>query len=271
MAKVVACIIARTVSKRLPLKVLRDVYPSVSMIEFLIDRVKTVNVVDDVYICTSMEQVDDILEDVAIRKQVKIYRGSADMVIERMLAVGKLEHADILIRITGDNPFTAVEYIPLQLLLMQEKQLDYVRVIDVPIGATAELMTQSALLKCNEMMDPTMSEYLMLYMFDPANFKCGVIKPFKEDFGNYSVTVDTYTDFERARRILKYTNWKPGDLLKHKDILDIFQDHSKELPGKQIKKEGDIKLPYGKTMTFAAFKNDIDNRIRQSELVQVYE
>ncbi|NOS93106.1 MAG: hypothetical protein HOP30_14385 [Cyclobacteriaceae bacterium] len=271
MAKVVACIIARTVSKRLPLKVLRDIYPSVSMIEFLIDRVRTVKHVDEIYICTSKEQVDDILEDVANRKQVKIYRGSADMVIERMLAVGKLEQADVLIRITGDNPFTAIEYIPLQLSLMQEKQLDYVRVIDVPIGATAELMTYDALMRCNEMMDPTMSEYLMLYMFDPANFKCGVIKPFKEDFGSYSVTVDTYIDFERAKGILKYANWKPGQELMHKHILDLFQDQSKELPGKQIKSEGDIKLPYGKTMTFAAFKNDIDNRIRQSELVQLYE
>ncbi len=271
MTKVVACIIARTVSKRLPLKVLRDIYPSISMIEFLIDRVKAVKEVNEVYICTSTEQPDDILEDVAIRKQVKIYRGSADMVIERMLAVGKHENADVLIRITGDNPFTAVEYIPLQLSLMQDKNLDYVRVIDVPIGATAELMTHAALLKCNEMMDPTMSEYLMLYMFDPTNFKCGVIKPFREDFGSYSVTVDTYMDFERARGILKYANWKPGSSLMHKTILDLFLDHDKNLPGKQIKSEGDIKLPYGRTMTFAEFKNDIDNRIRQSEMIQLYE
>ena len=123
MAKVIACIIARTVSKRLPLKVLRDIYPSISMIEFLISRVKSVNEVSDVYICTSREQEDDILEDVAFRNRVKIYRGSADMVIERMLAVGKIEQADVLIRITGDNPFTAIEYIPTQLSLMQEKKI----------------------------------------------------------------------------------------------------------------------------------------------------
>jgi spore coat polysaccharide biosynthesis protein SpsF len=271
MAKVVACIIARTVSKRLPLKVLRDIYPSISMIEFLIARVKSVQEVSEIYICTSTEQVDDILEDVAYSNQVKIYRGSAEQVIERMLAVGNLEQADILIRITGDNPFTAIEYIPQQLSLLLEKKLDYVRVIDVPIGATAELMTYSALFRCNDRMDPNMSEYLMLYMFDPSNFRCGVVKPFREDFGNYSVTVDTYTDFERAKGILKYSKWKPGDSLMQKQILALFQDDSKDLPGKQIKSEGDIKLPYGKTVTFAAFKSDIDSRIRQSELVQLYE
>ena len=42
MAKIVACIIARTVSQRLPLKVLRDIRNGVSIIELLIDRIKTI-------------------------------------------------------------------------------------------------------------------------------------------------------------------------------------------------------------------------------------
>jgi len=41
MAKVVACIIARTVSQRLPLKVLRDFVPHLCMLDFLIQYAKT--------------------------------------------------------------------------------------------------------------------------------------------------------------------------------------------------------------------------------------
>ena len=101
MAKVVACVIARTVSKRLPLKILRDLKPGLSMIDFLIQRIKSVDKIDEIYLCTSEEAVDDILADVVSRNGIKLYRGSADAVIERMLAVGDIEKADVLIRITG--------------------------------------------------------------------------------------------------------------------------------------------------------------------------
>jgi spore coat polysaccharide biosynthesis protein SpsF len=271
MAKVVACIIARTVSKRLPLKVLRDVYPGISMIDFLISRIKEVKEIDEIYLCTSTESVDDILEDIAFRNRIKIYRGSAEMVIERMLAVGEMENADVLLRITGDNPLTATEYIPLQLSMLVNKNLDYVRVVDVPIGATAELMTRKALIKCNQLMDPMMSEYLMLYLFDPKNFKCGVVKPFKTDFGSYSVTVDTPEDFARARNILAELDWRPNLIISFSKIVEIFEDNNIQLSGKIIKSGGDIKLPYGKTISIEAFKEDMNNRIINSEIVRLYE
>src|SRR5688572_24179833 len=111
MGKVISCIIARTVSKRLPLKVLRSIGGEYTMLDFMIKRLKRVSSIDEIYICTSQEDVDDILEDIAIRNNVKIYRGSPDNVIERMLGAGDLADADLIMRITGDNPFTAVEYI----------------------------------------------------------------------------------------------------------------------------------------------------------------
>jgi spore coat polysaccharide biosynthesis protein SpsF len=271
MAKVVACIIARTVSKRLPLKVLRDLHTGVSMLEFLIRRIKAVECIDEVYVCTSKENVDDILEDVAVRCNVKLYRGSADEVIERMIAVGNLEKADILLRITGDNPFTSTEYIPGQLSLLLEKKLDYTRVIEVPIGATAELMTFDALKKCNEMMDPSVSEYLMLYMFEPKNFRCGVIKPFTENFSDYSLTVDTYNDFERSRGLLKALEWEVGRAVLLSDVMKVYQNENISLVARKISSGGDVKLPYGKVVPFSEFSADMQRRVDESTLVKLYE
>ena len=164
MAKVVACIIARTVSTRLPLKIFRDLTPGISMIEFLIKRIKSVQEIDEVYLCTSTESVDDIMEDVASRNGVKLFRGSADEVIQRMISVGEIESADVLLRITGDNPLTSTEYISHQIQFLIENQLDYVRVVDVPIGATAEVISFAALKDCYSKMDKSVSEYLMLFL-----------------------------------------------------------------------------------------------------------
>ena len=202
MTKTVACIIARTTSVRLPLKVLRSLFEQYAVIDFIIERVKKVEMINDIYICTSYEPVDDILEDVARRNGVKIYRGDPTNIIERMLSVGEIENADNLIRITGDNPFVSFEYINDQIKALVNNKLDYIRLVDVPIGATAEVMTYDALKKCSRIMNQDYSEYLMLYMFDPENFKCGVIRPLDGDFSGQSITVDTKEDLKKAKDIL---------------------------------------------------------------------
>jgi spore coat polysaccharide biosynthesis protein SpsF len=259
--KVVACVIARTVSTRLPLKVLRELHDGLSMLDYLIQRIKLVKKIDEIYICTSVEPIDEILEDVARRNNVKIYRGSAEQVIERMLSVAKIERADVLLRITGDNPFTSFEYLDLQLEMMQEHALDYVRLIDVPLGATAEVMATQALIRCNDLMDPNVSEYLMLFIFDPTNFRCGVIKPVKEDWSSYSITVDTPDDLRRTHGVLRLHN---GDVLRItlKEIVHVLQKH--DLPATSIAPVGKVKLPFGKEVSFAEFKDDMNRRIAAS-------
>jgi len=270
MAKVVACIIARTVSKRLPLKVLRDLNSGLSMLDFLITRINTVKSIDEVYLCTSEEPVDDILEDVAKKHKIKLYRGSADSVIERMLAVSEIENAEILLRITGDNPLASIEFVDLQIDLLKNNNLDYVRVVDVPIGATIEVMTSNALEKCYHIMDPSVSEYLMLFLFEPQNFKCGIIKPFKEDFSHYSITVDTPNDLIRTKGILELANVEPSKILL-KDIIEIYNYNLDKFPAMVIQQGGSIKYPFEKVITFEEFSLDMKRRKDQSKLFTLHE
>jgi spore coat polysaccharide biosynthesis protein SpsF len=270
MAKVVACVIARTVSKRLPLKILRDLKPGLSMIDFLIQRIKSVDKIDEIYLCTSEEAVDDILADVASRNGIKLYRGSADAVIERMLAVGDIEKADVLIRITGDNPFASVEFINHQLELLENRNLDYVRVVDVPIGSTTEVMTTDALKRCYNTMDPSVSEYLMLFLFEPNHFRCGIIKAFKDDYSSYSVTVDTPDDLIRTKGILELL-YQKGLNFKLSDLITVYNDSNVKLPAMKISLGGNIKYPYDKIITFDEFSNDMNRRKENSTMIKLYE
>jgi spore coat polysaccharide biosynthesis protein SpsF len=239
------------------------------MIEFLIQRVKTVSEIDEIYLCTSIESVDDIMEDIANRNDIKLYRGSADAVIERMLAVGELEKADVLLRITGDNPLTSVEYIPQQLTLLENNQLDYVRVVDIPIGATPEIMTTSALQHCYSLMDPSASEYLMLFLFEPNHFKCGIVRVFQEDYANYSLTVDTPNDLDRTRGILQLIRKQPVEILLS-DIIQIYTDQTVHLPAIKILPGGSIKYPYEKIISFEEFSADMMRRKQNSTVLNIY-
>lgn len=272
MPKVVACIIARTVSKRLPLKVLRDFAPHISMLDFLIQSVKTQQVIDEIYLCTSAEPVDDILEDVAARNNIKIYRGAADEVIERLLSVGAIENADILIRITGDNPFTAVELIQTQVQFLLDKKLDYVRATDLPLGATAEVFTYDALRRCNQLMDPSVSEYLMLYLFEPRNFACGVIEAYPKDLSAYSLTVDNPNDFIRSKNILAALHFDGNYRnIRFENIVAILENDAIDLPAKIIGASGTVKFPFDKVITYQEFKADMERRVQQSAQLKLYE
>lgn len=272
MPKVVACIIARTVSQRLPLKVLRDMRPHLGMLDFLIQYVKAQDAVDEVYVCTSREPVDDILVDVSNRNGVKHYRGSSDEVIQRMLAVGEIENADILIRITGDNPFTAADLIGSQVEFLVKENLDYVRIGDMPVGGTTEVFTREALMRCNQMMDPKVSEYLMLYMFEPKHFKCGVIKAFEKDYSDYSLTVDQPDDFTRTKIILEAIgfsgNFKELSISK---VLEVISDDEIEMPARIIKPSGSVKLPFDKVISYKEFQEDMARRREASLLLKLYE
>lgn len=259
--KTVACIIARTVSTRLPLKVLRSVYDDVSILDFMITRLKQVEEIDEIYLCTSNESVDDILEDAAENNKIKIYRGSPDKVIDRMLDVAEITKADNLIRITGDNVFTSYEYIGEQIKALDINKLDYCRIINVPIGATSEVIKVSALKHCYDNMDASVSEYLLLYIFNPDKYKCGVIKIDKQDYSNMVITVDTPNDLNRTKEILKiYPKEKMN--IKLLDIIEIIQTNN--ISNSYYLPSGDVKLPYGKIIPFSEFQEDMKNRIKNS-------
>ena len=264
--KTVACIIARTTSTRLPLKFARHVSKDLRLLDYIIMRLKGVARIDEIYLCTSDEPSDDIMEDIASSLGINIYRGSSEIVIERMINVAAITNADNIIRITGDNVFSSIEYIDRQIEVLESRHLDYVRLIDVPVGATTEVMTVEALKRCYRAMDPTVSEYLMLYMFEPKNFKCGVVKPFSEDYSQYSLTVDTIEDLLRTRALfsaLEVSNITPLRI-RLSDLVSVLD----EVPYSEMENNMLVKLPFGETMSYKDFNEDMQRRVDSSLRVE---
>jgi spore coat polysaccharide biosynthesis protein SpsF len=258
MSKTIACVIARTTSSRLPLKVLRLVNDEYRMIDFILQRLKKVSNINDIYLCTSDDPVDDIMEDIALVNGVKLYRGSAESVIDRLVAVADLEYADNIIRITGDNVFTSIEHLQRQIEIHNDEQLDYTRIIGVPLGATAEVIKSTALKHCYDRIDKAISEYLLLYLFCPEIYVCGVITLNDlKDSSNYSVTVDTPLDLIRTREIIKLYCNNPLDITL-KEILAIIDDNG--LSETVISSTDLVKMPYGVEITFASFQENMCDR-----------
>lgn len=261
--KIVACIIARTNSTRLPFKVLRNIVNYKCMLDVIIDRIKLSKGIDEIYLCTSNVPEDEILEDVAEQNQIKIYRGDPIQVIERMLTVSEKENAQYVIRITGDNVFTDPYILSRQIEFHLDNVLEYSRTEYLPIGTTAEVISSNALKRCYNNIDPRQSEYLMLYMFNPVNYKCGVIIPYDKDFSKYTLTVDTKEDLIRTKKIANIL----GDGFYRANVSKIINIiETCNIKNALFNNESPVKFPDNKLITYSEFRYLMDKRINDSQV-----
>jgi len=263
--KNIACIIARTNSSRLPKKVLRKVN-NIKMIEYIIRKLKKSKLLDKIFLCTSNDSSDSVLVDIAKKEEIDFYCGHPENVLERMLAVGEIECADNLLRITGDNIFSDEVFIDLMLKHHLEEKADYTRTEKLPIGVTAEVMTLSSLKKCASTIDPLFSQYLMLYMFQPMINKCLVLLPTEKlSRPNWSLTVDTMSDWERTKKIIGSRK----ELLSYDDILKICEEQ--KIDNLEFVNGGQVKFPADVIMSFEAVRHELENRIAKSLTIEITE
>ena len=74
-------ITVRSASTRLPKKCLLSFGKNLNVLEHIINRSKFFKI--NPIICTSIDKSDDIIEDIAIKKNVKVFRGSLKNKLKR--------------------------------------------------------------------------------------------------------------------------------------------------------------------------------------------
>ena len=255
--KVVCCIVARTNSTRLPQKVLQKVSGR-KMIEHIIERMKLVFAPGEIYIATSSHPDDLILSDIGRDNDVQVYRGSELSVIDRLLDIAEIESAEFVVRVTGDNIYTDSRLLELLVSRTVDENVDYARVEGAPIGVTAEVMRVSALKRCLQSIEPELSEYLMLYMFNPKEYESLVIDVSGWVPSFASLTVDTPEDWERT----KFIESEIGNenIVTLSDIVNL--SFNKKIPNFFLDKDALVKLPKGQNISLEKFSE------RQSLLAQ---
>lgn len=264
--KNIVCIIARTNSTRLPHKTILDIGEK-KMIEHIIDSMKELRYADKIYLCTSVDEEDKVLIEIAKKNGIEAYAGSRDSVIDRMLDVAKLENADNLLRVTGDNIFTDPIILDYALKEHMEKNADYTRAEQLPIGVTGEVMKVSAVKDCYSKIEPNKSEYLAVYMFNPDDYKClTILPPEKFNCPYKTLTVDTPEDWERTEFIFRNT------VEKRIYLGDIVSLSGKmEIPYYDMDRNGMVKLPDNEVITYTEFRKMYDLRITKSMQVLMEE
>ena len=94
---------ARLSSQRLPNKVLKKIN-GIPLIEYSVNRIKTLFKNSKILIATSNHPSDDALAAYCLENNINFYRGSLNNVAKRMFYAAKKLKAKSFVRISGDSP-----------------------------------------------------------------------------------------------------------------------------------------------------------------------
>lgn len=200
-------ITARAGSTRLPGKVLRPIYKSTSMLEFLIYRLKRSYITSRLVLTTGTREENDIIEEVGLKCDVPVIRGPEEDVLERVnLCLKSEKDVDIIGRVTADNPLTDPKLIELQLEKMNSLEYDYSYCLECPTGMAADLWTTECFKRMyNLATTSNHKEHINSWIWENhEKNKILWFNPPEEFKGrDMSVTIDTESDYQHVKKIIE--------------------------------------------------------------------
>lgn len=225
--KVVAVISARMASRRFPGKVMAQILGR-PVLSLLIERAKRAKTVDEIVVGTTTKSEDDRIAVLAKREGVEVFRGSESDVLGRVLAAAKECQADVVVRLTGDNPLTDPIYIDKGVKLFSTGKYDYVAndniELTMPRGMDVEVFSTNNLDKISRITkNPDDREHVTRFFFlHPKIFRLKAFGPPKKDrLPGWHLAVDTEQDLRFVKKIFEELYPKNPNF-GYQDILDLL-------------------------------------------------
>ena len=201
--RTVAIIQARMGSSRLFGKVMMNIAGR-PLLAYLVERISRSRTLDTILVATTTNQRDNIIIEECERRGIPNFRGSESDVLGRYLSAARASRADIIVRVTADNPFTDPDSIDRVVDTIVRHEADYAIETGLPVGVTAEALTWKALTRINSLaLTAPHREHVTLYAKEnPDAFRAAFLKPPAEcERPDLSFTVDKLEEYLYAREI----------------------------------------------------------------------
>lgn len=228
--KVVAIVQVRMGATRLPRKMMVDIVGK-PLLWHVINRVKRLKFIDEIIIATTTDREDDIIEKWAEENNLKCYRGSVEDVLDRFYQAAKKYRADIIVRITPDDPLKdpMVTDKVIKHYLDNRDKLDYVSNIikpTYPEGLDAEVFSFSTLERAwKQAKTKADREHVTTYIWNhPEKFRLANIEYEGKNVSHLRWTLDYPEDLEFAREVYARL-YKEGEIFLMEDVLKLLEKH----------------------------------------------
>lgn len=226
---VIAIVQARTGSTRFPNKVFANLVGK-PLIWHVINRLKYSTKIANIVLATTENQKDNKLEQWAVKEGIDFYRGSENNVLERFYYAAKCFSADIIVRITADDPFKDPQLIDLVIQKLIDENLDFAynnKPPTFPEGLDTEVFTfnslESAYLNAKDDFEKehvTQYLYRNISIFKQANFMNST------DYSYLRWTIDNQLDYIMVKQI--YENlYIEKEIFYMNDILNFLKRNPK--------------------------------------------
>lgn len=227
MTRTIAIVQARMGSTRLPGKVLADLAGR-PLLGHLLERVRRSNV-DEIVVATTTLPADDMLADwVDHSGLASTYRGSADDVLERFYHAAMTYQADLIVRVTADDPLKDAQIINHALALLQDGRVyDYCSntlVPSYPEGLDIEVFTLAALSAAHlHAQLPSEREHVTPYIWKhPEIFRLYNFSH-EKNLSAWRWTVDKPADLEFMRAV--FSGMRDNQAMAYRDVISYLEQH----------------------------------------------
>lgn len=225
---IVAIIQARCGSTRFPNKIFAEINGK-PLIWHVINRLKFSQKINRILLATTTSPSDDKLEKWAENNEVEIYRGQENDVLNRFYEGAKLTNADIIVRITADDPFKEPRLIDDAIGIMQSGNYDFVcnnNPPSFPEGVDVEVLTFDALSESEKESNSDFErEHVTQYIYhNLSKFKTFNLEN-NENLSYLRWTIDTTQDFELVCNIYDKLDKRDGSIFHMDEIIKYINEN----------------------------------------------
>lgn len=245
--KIIGIVQARLGSSRLPGKVLLDIEGR-PLIQHVVERCAASKHIEQIVVATTEEADDDRLARYLDEElKVPVFRGSTDDVLSRFIGAARQAGADMIVRITADDPLKDAAVIDEAIeALLADPSLDYCSNTlnpTFPEGLDIEVFRFAALERANrEARLASEREHVTPYIWkNPDLFR---VKNFEylENISDWRLTVDKPDDLELMRAIFAALG-KGSNLFSYRDVIALLKEKPelRDINAGTVRNEGYLK------------------------------
>lgn len=223
---------ARTGSSRLRNKILINFHEDKSILDILIEKLKSKFSNYPIILASSVNENDKILLNFAVKYDIDFYQGSEDNVLSRFVEVGLNNGLTHLVRICSDNPFLHIDSISNLIKELDDSKIDYLSYsnhLDIPvikthIGLFAEIVSLKALVKASDLQNESIyQEHVTNFIYtNPQIFNVKLLDSPPEVYlrDDIRLTLDDKEDFDNLASLYESTNGNQDNISFLIDFID---------------------------------------------------
>ena len=221
---ITAIIQARLNSNRLNKKILLKI-ENKNLLEHLFSQLSHSTQIDKKIIATTINKIDDEIENFAKLQNITFFRGNPLDVLDRYYRCAKFFNLETIVRISGDAPLIDPSIVDKTIEYYKKNNFDYVSNFfnrSYPIGTEIEIFSFKTLEKCwMNAKKSSEKEHVTPFIYNnPELFKIGHIE-YKKNISHLHWTVDQIEDFKLVELIFKKIKKRP---ILMDDILELLEN-----------------------------------------------